>query len=293
MKIGLFALGIGTGARPQTIRQTAEAAERTGFSTLWVGEHVVLFDRHASRYPYSQSGQFAVSSDSDFLDPFVTLTYAAAFTSKIRLATGICLLPEHNPLVVAKEIATLDRLSGGRFTFGVGIGWLAEEFAALGIAFPRRAQRTVEYLKVMRKLWTEEVTSFDGEFVKFDGVRSFPKPLQGDRLPVFFGGESPAALKRVAKHGNGWHGFNLDPVEAKAKIDELHALLRDNGRDPKEIEISISPYTKRITPDDLKRYRDAGVNEIVIVTTPPQDEAQVIAWVERLSEKWIGPASRL
>jgi probable F420-dependent oxidoreductase len=293
MKVGLFALSIGTGARPLTIQRTAEAAERTGISTLWVGEHVVLFDRHASRYPYSQSGQFAVPSDSDWLDPFVTLTYAAAFTSRIRLATGICLLPEHHPLVLAKQIASLDRLSGGRFTFGVGVGWLAEEFAALGLPFERRAQRAVEYLNVMRKLWTEEVTTFDGEFVKFEGARSFPKPPQGARLPVFFGGESAPALKRVAEHGNGWHGFNLDPDEARAKIAKLHAMLRENGRDPKEIEVAISPYNKRITPDGLKRYRDAGVDEVVIVTAPPQDESQVTAWVERLAEKWVQPASKL
>jgi probable F420-dependent oxidoreductase len=293
MKVGLFALSIGTGARPLTIRRTAETAERTGFSTLWVGEHVVLFDEHASRYPYSQNGQFPVASDSDWLDPFATLTYAAAFTSRIRLATGICLLPEHNPLVLAKQVASLDQLCGGRFTFGVGVGWLAEEFAALGVPFERRAQRAVEYLAVMRKLWTESITTFDGEFVKFKGVRSFPKPPQNAKLPVFFGGESAPALRRAAEHGNGWFGFNLDPGQTRAKVAKLHAMMRARGRDPRELDVAISPYSKRIAPHDLEGYRDAGVSEVVIVASPPQDESQVGAWVERLAEKWVEPAAKL
>jgi probable F420-dependent oxidoreductase len=293
MKIGLFAMGIGTGARPLTVRHIAETAERVGFSTLWVGEHVVLFDRHDSKYPYSDSGQFTVSADADWLDPFITLTYAAAKTSKIRLATGICLLPEHNLLIVAKQIATIDKLANGRFVFGVGVGWSAEEFAALGIPFERRAQRTVEYLQVMRKLWTEEVTSFHGEFVNFDAARSFPKPPQGARLPIFFGGESGPALRRVAKHGTGWHGFNLDPTEARARIDKLHALMREQGRNPKEVEIAISPFRKPITPDEFQRYQDAGVDEVVIVTTPPENESEIVEWVEGIAASWVARASKI
>jgi probable F420-dependent oxidoreductase len=293
MKIGLFAMGIGVGARPLTVRRIAETSERVGFSTLWVGEHVVLFDRQDSKYPYSESGDFAVPGNSDWLDPFITLTYAGAITSKIRLATGICLLPEHNPIVLAKEIATLDKLCDGRFIFGVGIGWSAEEFAALGIPFERRAQRTIEYLQVMRKLWSEELSSFHGEFINFDGARSFPKPAQKGKLPVWFGGESAPAMRRVAEHGTGWHAFNLDPDEAKTKIEKLHALMREKGRDPKEVEIAVSPFRKRVTTDDLKRYRDAGVDEVVIVTNPPDNESETVGWVQRVAEKWIRPASKI
>ncbi|HUA32353.1 MAG TPA: TIGR03619 family F420-dependent LLM class oxidoreductase [Candidatus Binataceae bacterium] len=293
MKIGLFAMGIGVGARPLTVRRIAETAERTGFSTLWVGEHVVLFDHVDSKYPYSESGDFGVPGGSDWLDPFITLTYAGAITNRIRLATGICLLPEHNPIVLAKEIATLDKLCGGRFIFGVGIGWSAEEFAALGIPFERRAHRTVEYLKVMRKLWSEDVTTFHGEFVNLERARSYPKPAQGGRLQVWFGGESAPAMRRVAEHGTGWHAFNLDPDEAREKIQKLHSLMREKGRDSKEVEIAVSPFRKRVTIDDLKRYRDAGVDEIVIVTNPPENESETADWVERIAEKWIVPASKL
>jgi probable F420-dependent oxidoreductase len=293
VKVGLFAMGIGTGARPLTVRRIAETAERVGFSTLWVGEHVVLFDQHESKYPYSDDGAFAVAANADWLDPFITLTYAAAVTSKIRLATGICLLAEHNPLIVAKQVATLDRFAGGRFVFGVGIGWSAEEFAALGIPFERRAQRTIEYLTLMRRLWVEDEVSFHGEFVNFDRARSFPKPAQGGNIPIFFGGESLPALRRVAAHGTGWHGFNLNPAEAKAKVEKLHGLMKERGRKNSEVEIAVAPYRKRIEPDDLKRYRDAGVDEIVVVTTPPDQEAEIVGWVEHIADRWIVPASKL
>src|SRR5262245_50696033 len=202
MKIGLLTAGLGRAAHPRTLRTIAEHAERLGFGTLWAPEHVVLFDRYTrSKYPYSADGAFAVPSTIDWMDPFVALTYAAACTSTIRLATGICLVPEHNPLVLAKVIASLDYVSGGRFALGVGIGWSVEEFPALGIPFERRAQRTREYIAVMRKLWGEESTTFHGEFVDVEAARSFPKPVQGGQVPIIFGGESTPALRRVAEYG--------------------------------------------------------------------------------------------
>ena len=293
MKTGLFALGIGSGTQPGIVRTTAQHAERAGFSTLWVGEHVVLFDRHDSKYPYSAEGNFPLPADADWLDPFITLTFAAAVTDKIRLATGICLVPEHNPLVLAKEIASLDRLAGGRFALGVGVGWSAEEFAAIGIPFERRAQRTREYIEVMRRLWGEEVTSFHGEFVNFDNARAYPKPSRGGKLPVLFGGESGPALKRVADVGNGWFGFNLDAAEAKEKIGKLRSMLQERKRDPKDVEIVVAPYLKRITVDDLKRYRDAGVDELVFVTNPPADEAKIPAWIDKMATDWVQPAAKV
>src|SRR5207245_2476172 len=142
----------------------AEHAERLGFATLWSPEHVVLFDHYKSAYPYSDDGQFLAAGNIDLTDPFITMSYVAARTSRIRLATGICLVPERNPLILAKAIASVDSLSGGRVALGVGIGWSSEEFAALGIPFERRAQRTCEYIEVMRKLWREDKSSFSGEF---------------------------------------------------------------------------------------------------------------------------------
>ncbi|MGH7782197.1 MAG: LLM class F420-dependent oxidoreductase [Candidatus Binataceae bacterium] len=290
MKVGLFSIGIGTAVHPEIIRGTASHAERVGFATLWVGEHVVLFDRQNSKYPYSAEGDFPLPGSADWLDPFLALTFAAAATSKIRLATGICLVPEHNPVVLAKQAATLDRLAGGRFVLGVGIGWSAEEFAALGIPFARRAQRTREYIAAMRSLWGEGAATYHGEFVNFDAAQSFPKPTRGVKLPVMFGGESDPALKRVAEYGDGWFGFNCDPNDAKERVAKLQALMRERGRDPREIEFIVSPYTKKITGDDMKRYRDAGVQEVVILSSPPADAAQIPEWADRLARDWIAPA---
>jgi probable F420-dependent oxidoreductase len=293
MNIGLFAIGIGPGARPKAIAEFARNAERLGFSTLWAAEHVVLFDRPESKYPYSPAGRWPVPGDLDWYDPFLTLTYAAAMTSRIRLATGICLVPEHNPLILAKQVATLDRLSNGRFAFGVGIGWSADEFAALGIPFERRAERTREYIDAMRRLWSEEATSCRGEFVRFENVRSYPKPVSGAKLPVIFGGESAPALRRVADYGNGWYGFNLTPDEAVRKIERLRGLVRENGRDMREIEVIVSPYLQQMRPDDLAKYRDAGVNEVVMLAAIPEDESQIAARLEQTARDWLEPSRRL
>jgi probable F420-dependent oxidoreductase len=293
MKVGLFALGIGAGARPGVILKTAEEAERRGLSTLWAAEHVVLFDRQDSKYPYATSGEFPLPGDADWLDPFITLTLAAAVTKTIRLATGICLVPEHNPVVLAKQVASLDRLSGGRFALGVGIGWSAEEFAALGIPFERRAQRTREYIEVMRRLWSEDAATFHGEFVNFDAAKSYPKPMRGGKLPIIFGGESAPALKRTADIGNGWYGFNVGPDDAAPLVKKLHAMLKANGRAANQVEIIVCPYTKRISSDDLKKYSAAGVNELVMLAGPPENESRISGWIERLARDWVEPAAKI
>lgn len=230
VKIGLQAIGIGAGARPDVLHAVARAAEDAGFATLWAGEHVVLFDRHDdSTYPYANDGQLSVRSAADWLDPFAALGWAAAATTTIGVATGICLVPERNPLILAKQAASLDHLSGGRFTLGAGVGWMVEEFTALGVPFERRAQRTREYVEVMRRLWREDAASFEGEFVHFAGARSFPKPVRRT-VPVLLGGESDAALRRAAAYGDGWYGFNLSAEEAAERIGVLERRLAERGR---------------------------------------------------------------
>src|SRR5579872_3871656 len=256
MKIGMTAVGIGKAARPSTIRAVVESAERLGFATLWAPEHVVLFDSHDSKYPYRDDGSFMARSNIDLLDPFIGLTYAAAFSHRIRLATGICLVAEHNPLALAKVIASLDSLSSGRFALGVGIGWSSEEFAALGIPFERRAQRTCEYIEVMRKLWGEEKSSFAGEFVRFDGVRSYPE-------------------------------------QAAAKLGTLRKLMSDAGRDMKELEIIISPYENEVSVEDLHAYHELGVDEFVPFVRLPGDDARIPEALERVARQWVEPAMKL
>ncbi len=292
MKIGFFAIGVGRLARPDLIKTIATHTERLGFSTLWAPEHVVLLEQYASKYPYS-GGRFPVAMDTPWTDPFVTLGYAAAYTARIRLATGICLVPEHNPLVLGKAAATLDQLSGGRFVLGVGVGWLAEEFRALGIPFERRGQRTREYIDAMRSLWRDPSSTYQGEFVSFEKVRSYPKPLRGE-VPVWFGGESGPALRRVAEYGNGWCGFSVSPDEAAAKIKRIEELLKNYGRKRSEVELAVSPYAKPITRDDLKRYRDAGADELVLVEfRAPSTEGDMVKRLEQMARDWVEPAAKL
>jgi probable F420-dependent oxidoreductase len=293
MKIGYFAIGIGPSTEPATLRTIARHTERLGFSTLWTPEHVVLLDRYASKYPYSAK-DFPLPTDVPIGDPFTTLAFAAACTSKIRLATGICLVPEHNPLVLAKVIATTDRLSGGRVVLGVGIGWLEEEFEALGITWERRALRTRDYIDVMRKLWSEPSSSHDGPFVKFQGVRSYPKPANGRSVPVWFGGESGPALRRVAEYGDGWIGFNLTAEQAAAKVRRIEELLAANGRKRSDLEIAACPYLNRIGSDDLARYRDAGLDELaVLALDTPSTERDIVEHLERMAREFVEPAAKL
>jgi probable F420-dependent oxidoreductase len=294
MKVGYFAVGIGPLTKPAMIKAVALATERLGFSTLWAGEHVVMLSEFASKYPYS-TGELPIPVDTPLGDPFTTLTYATALTSKIRLATGICLVPEHNPVVLAKTVATVDRLSDGRFVLGAGIGWLEEEFEAIGVTWERRAHRTREYIEAMRLLWSaEKAASYSGEFVNFRGALSYPKPVHNRRVPVWFGGESGPALRRVAEYGDGWIGFNLAPDEAGAKIKKIEELLKAGGRKRSEVELAVSPYAKPLKPDDLKRYRDAGVDEVAIINFDiPPSEREMVAKIEQIARDAVEPAAKI
>jgi probable F420-dependent oxidoreductase len=295
MKIGISGIGIGTTPGADKVTTLAVNAERLGYSTIWVPEHVVLLDQYSSHYPYSPDHRLNMPMTRPFADPFITLTCAAMVTSKIRLATGICLVPEHNPLVLAKVIATLDFVSKGRVILGVGIGWLEEEFHAVGVPWERRAQRTRDYITAMRKLWGDELSSYAGEFVRFEGARSYPKPIHGAKLPVFFGGESGPALKRAAEYGDGWYGLNMDLNETTAKIRRLEEMLKANGRKRSDIEIAVRPSAiASMTKDDLKRYRDAGVDELVLVNAMELNtERETVNRLEQAAREWVEPATRI
>jgi probable F420-dependent oxidoreductase len=295
MKIGFFAIGIGQLARPDLLASVAVNAERLNFSTVWAPEHIVFLERFESQYPYSRGEGLPLSSlEIPLLNPFLALTYAAARTTRIRLATGICLVPEYNPLLLGKLCATLDYLSGGRLALGIGIGWLREEFDALGIPWQRRAQRTREYVEAMRCLWGNG-RSYSAEFVNFEGAISYPKPPQGVKLPVLVGGQTEAALKRAAAYGDGWCGFNLTPDETAQAIKQLRALLQESGRAQDLFEFLVSP-TATSTPDDLKRYRDAGVDEVYLTPVFQRSftsESEVANLMEDLARSWVEPALKL
>jgi probable F420-dependent oxidoreductase len=278
VRLGLHALGIGTGAQRAVIDAVASAAEQHGFATLWCGEHVVMVDQPASRYPYSADGTIAVPATADWIDPLIGLSFAAAATTTIGLATGVLLLPEHNPVVVAKQAATLDSLSGGRFTLGVGIGWSREEFDTLGIPFERRGARTAEYVAAMRTLWRDDIASFAGEFVHFESVRLNPKPVRERRIPIVLGGNSDAALRRVVNWGDGWYGFNLRDVDAAAeRVALIRKLCGDAGRDPGDLHLAVA--LQHCRESDVAALEELGIDELVIVDAPPDEIAAIPDWV--------------
>ena len=293
MKIGYFAVGIGIGAEPEHITLTAQTADQAGFHSLWAPEHVVLINQYASKYPYSQDGRLPMSTQVDILDPFTTLTFAAATTKNIRLGTGICLVPERNPVVTAKEVASLDKLSGGRFDFGVGVGWLAEEFAAVGVPWPRRAQRTREYLQAMKLLWTEDEPEFSGEFCSFPKAVMLPKPVQKPYPPIIFGGESTPALKRVGEVGDGWFGVNVTAEDAQEKIARMKEYATAAGRNPDKLSFAVSPgLGSPVEMDQIKRYRALGVDQ-VIVGGFVDDPGKIRGEIEKLAEKLVVPSASL
>jgi probable F420-dependent oxidoreductase len=284
MRLGLHALGIGAGADPAVIRAVAVAAERSGFATLWSGEHVVMVDESASRYPYADDGKIAVPAQADWIDPMIGLSFAAAATTTIGIATGVLLLPEHNPVIVAKQAASLDKLSGGRFSLGIGIGWSREEFDALGIPFERRTARTTDYVAAMRAIWSNEVSSYAGEFVTFTDIRVNPKPA-GGRVPVLCGGNSDAALRRVAQWGDGWYGFNLrDLDDVATKVTTLQGFCEQAGRDRAELRLAVALCDP--DPSDAESLAQLGVDELVLVASPPDDPDDADDWVAGLAADW-------
>ncbi|HEV3112860.1 MAG TPA: LLM class F420-dependent oxidoreductase [Candidatus Binataceae bacterium] len=295
MKFGMIGIGCAAGITPSGIRTLATTAERLGFSTIYAVEHVVFTDDYERKYPYSKAGELPGSTRMSLFDPFIALTYAAAVTTRIRLGTGISLIPMHNPVILAKEIASLDQLAEGRFMLGAGIGWMEEEFSAAGIPFEERGKRTEEYIDAMKRLWGDDPASYSGQFVKFEKIRCNPKPIKGAALPITFGGETTAAMRRVARQGTGWFGYMNSPEQAEEKIKKLHKILAEHGRKPQEVEIIITPNDpKYCDRDSLKRYRDAGANEIVMQGwwRPCSDEDNRKN-VEQLARTWLDPIMAL
>lgn len=264
MEIGLFVpLGNGN-ANAAVLRALGREAEDRGFESLWVAEHVVLFDEYASRYPYSPDGRFPGGGDTGLLEPLTALTYLAAVTDRIRLGTGICLVPQRNPVYTAKQVTDLDNLSGGRVEFGVGVGWLREEFDALNVPFARRGARADDHLAVMRTLWTDDVSEFHGEHYDLPPTQMFPKPVQTPHPPIHVGGESDAAMRRAARH-QGWFSFNRTPEQLDEPLDRLDAVLAEAGRSRSDLTLTVSPYFNPTDAAAVEGYRERGVDRLVVL----------------------------
>jgi probable F420-dependent oxidoreductase len=265
MDVGVFVpLGNGN-ATAEILRAVGREIEDRGFESIWVPEHVVLFDEYESAYPYSPDGKFPGGADSGMLEPLQALTYLAAVTDRVRLGTGICLVPQRNPVYTAKAVTDLDSLSGGRVDFGVGVGWLREEFEAVAMPFEKRGPRTDEHLQVMKALWCDEVSEFHGDFYDLAPCRMYPKPVQSPHPPIHVGGESDAAMRRVARHGQGWFSFNRLPEDLPEPLARLDAALAAEGRSRSDVVLSVSPYFNPVTPAAVEGYAALGVDRLIVL----------------------------
>jgi len=292
VRIGYFVLLNNPVATRSYVGAVGAAADACGFHSLWVGEHIVLFDAYDSRYPYSEDGGLALPRSAGLLEPMTTLAFLASCTQTIRLGTGIYILPQHNPVQAAKEISNVDWLCGGRLDLGVGIGWSEEEFTALAAPWPRRAARTLEYLEVMERLWRDEVASFEGDSYRLAPCRMDPKPVQRPRPPLYFGGNSEPALRRVATRGDGWLGLSLGPEEVARCVQRLEGMAGEAGRSFSELDIAVFPGLEPVGLDLVKRYRDAGATQVLASATGDTPDA-IGAEIKRLAGDLLGRADAL
>lgn len=281
MRVGIIPPSIVPICTADYVRRVARAVEDFGFDSYWAPEHVVLFDSYESRNPYAADGRLNIQVGGP-ADPFVLLAFAAAVTSRIRIGTGICLVAQRNPVYTAKEVASLDWFSGGRFDFGIGVGWLREEFEVVDVPWERRGARTLEYLEIMKTLWREDLASYHGEFYHLPECRLHPKPVQQPHPPFVFGGETDAALRRVAVAGQGWFGFDHDPAGAKEQIARISAVLERHGRSRAEIEVNIAPHRRKLTRELYEQYKEAGVDQ-VLYTVGGRDADATVGQLERLA----------
>jgi probable F420-dependent oxidoreductase len=262
MDFGLMYANAGPFAFPELLTHLATTAERVGIESIWAVEHVVIPVGYQSVYPYDPSGKIPAPEQLPIPDPLLSLTYAAAVTKTLRLATGILILPQRHPIYVAKEVATLDVLSRGRVILGIGVGWLAEEFAALGISFAERAARTAESVRAIRSLWKSGPEPFHGRFFRWGPLESHPKPVQQPGVPIVVGGHTEMAARRAARYGDGFY----PGVAEDEKLRWILGILRDEcrkiGRDPASIAITAG----RGAPDadGVRRLQDLGVSRFVL-----------------------------
>ncbi|MDO8434566.1 MAG: LLM class F420-dependent oxidoreductase [Candidatus Binatus sp.] len=278
MKFGLFGINNGHCAFPKTAAAVARAAEDAGFESVWTGEHVILPDPQAPPSP--------VAADFPMLDPTVALAFVAAHTSRLRLGTGIIILPQRNPIVLAKELASADVLSNGRLIFGIGIGYLKPEFDAIGAPFDHKGARAEEYLAAMIALWSMPKPEFKGRWVNFKGVNAMPRPAQKPHPEIVFGGHTAEAYSRAARLAKGWYGFALDVGSTAKCVEGLRAACQKVGRKFDDLEISVTPRGA-VDLDTAKKFADLGVSRLILLQRG-SDEASALAQVSDVGRTLIG-----
>jgi probable F420-dependent oxidoreductase len=264
MKFGLaFASSIGTD--PESALEIARVAEEVGFESVWGGEHVIFPSTIESTYPYTADGKVPATPETSIPDPLIWLAYVAAAAPTLRLGTCILILPQRNPLVLAKELATLDHLTGGRVELGIGVGWMKEEFDALGVPWERRGRRNDEYVEALRTIWSGSHVEYHGEFVDFEPLTCTPLPAQGADIPILVGGDSDVAIRRAARLADGYFPGEGVPERLADLIVRVRAACEELDRDPDSIEINAMFGAQMADPPaGVEQMRDAGVGRIMV-----------------------------
>jgi probable F420-dependent oxidoreductase len=263
MKVGLIPVNMGVENVGQMIA-IAQKAESVGIESLWTFEHVIVPVEYESKYPYNPSGKMGAPPETNMIDPLIALTAIAANTSTVRLATGVNILPQTNPLYLAKQAASLDFVSGGRFMLGIGIGWLREEFDALGVSFERRGARFDDYIEAMKKIWAGDVVEHKSDFLNWSGFKSYPVPIQKPGVPCIIGGSKGKVFDRIAKHGDGWYAPAQNADDLEGMLKQLDDACARAARDRSTVEVSTMWIPPMEGIDVVKRYEDLGVSRLVV-----------------------------
>jgi len=296
MQLGVFLPISGRAAGPETLREAAQSAEAQGFDAVWSADRVVTPGQIATPYPYVEDHEFIVPPDRPFLDSLTCLAFLAGCTERVTLGVSVLVLPYRHPLYWARVAASIEQLSQGRLIMGVGVGWMEEEFAALGVPFKERGRRTDEQLEIVARLWAEERVSHRGGFYPFDDLAFYPKPMRGGRIPIWVGGEGAAAQRRAAKYGDAWFPYFVEttPAELRAGRENVRRLAAAAGRDPEAVRLTccrpievtrgpVAPDERRLrgSPEQLvealQAYRALGVHHLALQFMVPR-------WPDRVEQ---------
>jgi probable F420-dependent oxidoreductase len=279
----------GVTAHPGWMTTFARHAESCGFESVVLVEHAVVISDYESTYPYSSSGRMPLPDDCRIPDPLDLMAYLAAVTDRIGLATGVLVLPNHQAVVLAKRVATIDVLSGGRVRLCVGVGWMDEELRATGADPRTRGRRTDETVAAMRALWADSGPAgadFDGEFSSFHHAHSFPKPVRPGGVPIHIGGHSEAAARRAGRIGDGFQPLGLAPDDLILRLGQMREAAEEAGRDPATIELSLSGYLPTTTEEEIEAARSAGASRLVVSASITDDLAQVVDEMSAFAERF-------
>ena len=286
MKFGIVPINVDVFAEPDMLVPFVQRAEALGYESVWTAEHVIIPKQYSSVYPYNPSGKVPFRPDAAIIDPLIALTYVAASTKRLRLGTGVNILPQMSPLYLAKWASSIDYLSQGRLMLGVGVGWLKEEFEAIGVSFAHRGKRADEYLQALKQVWTGEEVNYHGEFLNWQGFMMRPRPAQPGGIPLVIGGVTPAAIRRLVRYGDGWYVIGKDLDDYRAHMRAFHDECQRQGRNPSEIEITAYWNYYGEGRESLAVYKELGVHRLLVNMRALRDR-DVTTAMERFGEEVV------